>query len=763
MFNMRLQLGRMPPPPSHHETHSRQRTRHRAARPRRGPATRCLPLRAGARRARAQPEGRRRRHPARRAGGVQRRLGLGQVLAGLRHALCRSAAPLPRVGGAVCAPADRPGGRARRRRHRGPAAGGGAAAAARHAQHALLGRQRDHAVEPAAHALFARRQLSARQPMLYAEDFSPNTPQGACPTLPRPGPRLRGHRSVDGAGRFAHHPRARHRRLAAGLARAEPARHPRVTLGYDVDTPWRELPQQGPRLDPLHRRAADRAGLRRLHAGGDARGAAPQDGAELHGHLHRRAQLRAAHLRHHAERADEEARGALHDRQRSARCARASGSSARRCRSPSPASTSASCRGCRSTSWRELLAPAAEGRFDVAPRRRALARAAQRAGHGAPRGGGRLARMPPRPTCGARRTCRKKSGSRRSASRTTCSNASRRCRSWAWATCRWTRSTPTLSPGELQRLRLATQIRSQPVRRGLRARRALGRPASRPTARRCCAALDRLKARGQLAVRRRARPRRDAPRRLAGRRRPGCRRARRPRAVQRPAARAARRSRQSQHRALPVRARRRPRGRQRARRAAGCGCDGITRNNLHGLDARVPAGRASPPSPACPARASRAWSARRWSNWWRAPGPRAARGRGRGRRRSTPDAAAADGRPHRRRRRTRSAAWCTSTRSRSAARRAPTSPPTPACSTTCASCSRPRRRREARRYDAGPLLLQRGQGPLRDLRGRGLRQRRAAVHAERLCAVPDLPRRALQRADAGDHLERQEHRRRAGA
>ncbi len=52
----------------------------------------------------------------------------------------------------------------------------------------------------------------------------------------------------------------------------------------------------------------------------------------------------------------------------------------------------------------------------------------------------------------------------------------------------------------------------------------------------------------------------------------------------------------------------------------------------------------------------------------------------------------------------------------------------------------------------GPLLLQRGQGPLRHLRGRRLRQRRNAVHAQRLRALPDLPRRALQRADAEGHL-----------
>ena len=61
------------------------------------------------------------------------------------------------------------------------------------------------------------------------------------------------------------------------------------------------------------------------------------------------------------------------------------------------------------------------------------------------------------------------------------------------------------------------------------------------------------------------------------------------------------------------------------------------------------------------------------------------------------------------------------------------------------------------------VLVQRRQGPLRDLRGRGLRDGRAAVPAERLRPVPGLPRRALQREDAGDQVPRQEHRRRARA
>ena len=68
--------------------------------------------------------------------------------------------------------------RARGRRDRRPAAGGGAAAAARLADHALLGRQRHDAVEPAADALFARRRLSARQP-------HPRTPRRSRPTRRR--------------------------------------------------------------------------------------------------------------------------------------------------------------------------------------------------------------------------------------------------------------------------------------------------------------------------------------------------------------------------------------------------------------------------------------------------------------------------------------------------------------------------------------------------------------------------------------------------
>ena len=84
---------------------------------------------------------------------------------------------------------------------------------------------------------------------------------------------------------------------------------------------------------------------------------------------------------------------------------------------------------------------------------------------------------------------------------------------------------------------------------------------------------------------------------------------------------------------------------------------------------------------------------------------------------------------------TPSSAWCRWTRNRSAARHAPTWPPIPACSITCASCS-PRPRRATPPLRCRSLLVQRGQGPVRDLRRRGFRQRGTAVHARVYAPCP---------------------------
>ena len=302
------------------------------------------------------------------------------------------------------------------------------------------------------------------------------------------------------------HPRARHRRLAAGLARAEPARHP-GHAGLRRRHALARPAEEGPRLDPVHRRDADRAGVRRLHAGGNARGAARKMEPELHGHLHRRAQLRAAHLRHHAERADEEARVALHGRQRCARCATASGSSRealsvtfagldigelsqlplRRCRRAGAAA--------REAGWRSRAA------------RRSSARSARGDASARAAGGAAHAR---RPTCGARPTCRRKSA-RRAAHRARPAGRVATLSSWAWATCRWIAAR--------RRCRRASCSACGWPRSSARTCSAWStcwtsrRPACiRPTARRCSPRWQRLKAAGNslfvvehdLAVMRRA-------------------------------------------------------------------------------------------------------------------------------------------------------------------------------------------------------------------------------------------------------------------
>ncbi|MCI1011465.1 excinuclease ABC subunit UvrA [Pseudomonas oryzihabitans] len=83
----------------------------------------------------------------------------------------------------------------------------------------------------------------ADQPMLYAEDFSPNTPQGACP-------------ECHGLGRVYEVTEAsmvpdpaltiRQRAIAAWPTAwgGQNLRDILVTLGYDVDIPWRDLPQR---------------------------------------------------------------------------------------------------------------------------------------------------------------------------------------------------------------------------------------------------------------------------------------------------------------------------------------------------------------------------------------------------------------------------------------------------------------------------------------------------------------------------------------
>ncbi|MEO5660208.1 MAG: excinuclease ABC subunit A, partial [Polaromonas sp.] len=83
----------------------------------------------------------------------------------------------------------------------------------------------------------------ARQPMLYAEDFSPNTPQGACPNCHGLGHvfEVTEKRMVPDDSLTI-----RERAIAAWPPAwyGQNLRDILVTLGIDVDTPWRDLPKK---------------------------------------------------------------------------------------------------------------------------------------------------------------------------------------------------------------------------------------------------------------------------------------------------------------------------------------------------------------------------------------------------------------------------------------------------------------------------------------------------------------------------------------
>ena len=149
------------------------------------------------------------------------------------------------------------------------------------------------------------------QPLLYAESFSPNTPEGACP-------------QCHGLGRVYEVTEAsmvpdpsltiRERAIAAwptawgGQNQRENPHDARLRRGSSLARPA----AKGPRLDSLHRGAARRAGLLRVRRRRGAPRLQGEDGAQLHGHVHQRAASRSAHLRPHAERVVEEARVAIH-------------------------------------------------------------------------------------------------------------------------------------------------------------------------------------------------------------------------------------------------------------------------------------------------------------------------------------------------------------------------------------------------------------------------------------------------------------------
>ena len=140
----------------------------------------------------------------------------------------------------------------------------------------------------------------AGQEIIYAEGFSPNTPQGACPTCHGLG------RIYDVTERSAVPDdsltiRQRDRGLAAGLGRAESTRHPghaRLRRRYGPgticpkhDRDWILFTEEQP-VVPVY------AGFSPAET---KAGTAAKRRTELHGDVHRRAAVRAAHLRNYAK------------------------------------------------------------------------------------------------------------------------------------------------------------------------------------------------------------------------------------------------------------------------------------------------------------------------------------------------------------------------------------------------------------------------------------------------------------------------------
>ena len=144
---------------------------------------------------------------------------------------------------------------------------------------------------------------------LYAESFSPNTPEGACPRC-------------HGLGRVYEvtersmvpddsltHPRARRSPPGRRPGTARTCATSLITLGYDVDRPWRELPKKDRDWILFTDEQPTVPGLRRATTPDEVRRALKRkEEPSYMGTFTERAALRAAHLRQHAERADEEAR-----------------------------------------------------------------------------------------------------------------------------------------------------------------------------------------------------------------------------------------------------------------------------------------------------------------------------------------------------------------------------------------------------------------------------------------------------------------------
>ena len=202
-------------------------------------------MRARLRYAGAQLEGRRRGRPPRRAGRVHRDVRVGQIVARLRHHLRRGAAPVLRVRRPIrAAPAAaRP---ARRRWTTSP--GLPPAVALQQRRGSATSRSTVGTVTTLSNLLrmlFSRAGTYPRgaTERLDSDAFSPNTAIGACPECHGLG---RIHQVTEQTLVPDPSLTIREGAVAAwpGAWQGQNLRDILITLGYDIDKPWRKLPKR---------------------------------------------------------------------------------------------------------------------------------------------------------------------------------------------------------------------------------------------------------------------------------------------------------------------------------------------------------------------------------------------------------------------------------------------------------------------------------------------------------------------------------------